>query len=403
MLGAEHEAIDWLILRDYQAIVFCVEHDRPVVDRYRCNTAVSVVSVESFLDVEAVIAAGARNNVRPDIFIACNEFAVTTAALLNEAFGLESRLPLATAIAGRDKSIQKTRWDEAGIPTAKHAVISRRDGEVLRFDAIESVAAPYVLKPVAGGGAQHVAICQTTADLERAIAQLPSEVSTAMVEEYQAGEEWHFDGVIVDGEVVHCNVSRYLTPLVETTLEGALTASVSYSPSTEPETCQAAYSLAQGAVAALGALTGTFHLEAFDTDGGFVAGELGWRPPGGLGSYASCETIGVSLWAAHVAVHLGREVDKNPISNGAVGFVCLPVQPGGVNTISDADIASWEGVEYVRQKIPVGQKMPKVAASPTSVAWALVRGESVEHCRSLILSAAAKTNELHRRSSANAP
>jgi biotin carboxylase len=71
------------------------------------------------------------------------EFAVTTAALLADHFGCPG-LPPSTMLRFRDKSLQKRRLREAGVPTSRCTVID----DIYDVSAVEPPDWPAVLKPI---------------------------------------------------------------------------------------------------------------------------------------------------------------------------------------------------------------------------------------------------------------
>lgn len=334
-----------------------------------------------------------------DVVLPCNELAVVTASFLNTVLGCTDRIGLHTAMAGRDKAVQKALWAEHGVPTARYVTLTNTPGSLQETrKALAPLSAPFVVKPPSLGGSVLVRGCATEADVFDTLNSEP-ELRHALVEERQEGDEWHFDGILVDGRIEHIMVSRYLAPLIETK-HGSTLRSVAYPMARYPELYAEAREFAGAAVDALGGRCGVFHLEVFGGPGAFTAGELAWRPAGVLAPQSAQYTIGINLWAAHARVLTGEDLPAPaPAGDGAVGFVCLPLKPGAKNGVTEEDIAALPGVRHVQMLLKPGQPMGEMHASTMGVAMVLIEGPNVEECARLIDQAVDLTRDLHDRKS----
>ncbi|MBC3840520.1 hypothetical protein GXW82_10535 [Streptacidiphilus sp. 4-A2] len=128
----------------------------------------------------------------------------------------------------------------------------------------------------------------------------------------------------------------------------------------------------------------------------FIAGELGWRPPGILASLSAQYTIGVNLWAAHARLLAGEDVPaEHPGSESVFGFACLPVKPGARNGVSRADIEEFPGVRHIQMRVGLGDTMGEIISSTAGVAMVLFEAPDMDSCEDLINSAVQQTYRLH--------
>ncbi|MFD9595833.1 acetyl-CoA carboxylase biotin carboxylase subunit family protein [Kitasatospora sp. NPDC059973] len=400
LLGAEQEAIEELARLGHTVTVLYVAHDRVVMEACR-----DLIAHRAFLPSfdrpelawAALIHLGVADQV--DVVVSGHEFAVTTAAILNDILGCRKPMDARVALAGRDKPLQKTLWQRHGVPTARFVVFPERPTSVAGFrDALGDLAPPYIVKPTADGGAHLVFRAETAEELFDRLTATP-ELDAFMVEEWQAGDEWHFDGVVVDGRIEIFMVSRDVNPCIEAK-NGNPFRSIALPPKAYPELYEEARAFAERCRSALGGRNTVFHLEVFGGPGRFVAGELAWRPAGGLVSISAQHTVGVSLWAAHALVHIDAPVPAPAFEpTGVMGFVCLPVKSGFRNGVTQEDLESLPGVRHVRMKAPVGEVMKELKTTSIAVAWALVEGDDVDHCAKRMDEAIRLVTELHEAKS----
>ena len=179
----------------------------------------------------------------------------------------------------RDKSRMKTVLAEAGLPCARHSLAGDAD-TARRFAA--DVGFPLVVKPPAGAGSVGTYRIDDEAALERFIAAHPHvEAHPALYEEFVAGEEYSFDSVCIDGEMVWHSVSHYRPPPL-VVLENPWIQWVVYLPrDISGEAFDPIRDAAERAVTTLGLHTGLSHMEWFRLSESRIAiSEVGARPPG---------------------------------------------------------------------------------------------------------------------------
>ena len=118
-----------------------------------------------------------------------------------------------TALNVREKSRMKSVLRSAGIPCARHQLVTRTE-EATSF--LAEVGLPMVAKPPAGAGAQATYRLDTTEDFAswlRAAQANPAEVW--LLEEFLTGREHSFDSVTIEGNTLWASISDYQPPPLE--------------------------------------------------------------------------------------------------------------------------------------------------------------------------------------------
>jgi phosphoribosylaminoimidazole carboxylase (NCAIR synthetase) len=184
-----------------------------------------------------------------------------------------------TADLFRDKSRMKIALQEAGLPVARHKLLtSTADGEAFAREA----GFPMVLKPPAGMGAKATFRVNDGASLRRSLEGMG--VSTqrpVLAEEFLQGQEYSFETVTLGGTPRMHSVSRYFPSCLEV-LENPWIQWACMLPRdiSGPE-FDGARAMGFGAIKALGLDTGVTHMEWFRRpDGSLAIGEIAQRPPG---------------------------------------------------------------------------------------------------------------------------
>ena len=198
-------------------------------------------------------------------------------AAIREAFGLPG-LNVEQSIAFRDKERMKQVLDEAGVRTPRHA---RASTEAECREAAERIGYPLIIKPIDGAGSADTHHLKDESEFDKAL-RLLRHVPEVSVEEYIDGEEYTFDTLCANGEILFHNVSWYRPkPLVMRQNAWISPISLTLKDTTVPE-IQMGVDLGREVISALGFESGITHMEWFRTpDGEAVFGEIGGRAPGG--------------------------------------------------------------------------------------------------------------------------
>ena len=267
-------------------------------------------------------------------------------ALVRERLGIAG-MDATTAENFRDKAQMKAVFDRAGIPCARHARVDSADAA---RHAQHDWRTPVVVKPLAGMGAKSTFRLDDADALERWLGQSPpSQAAPVLIEEFLTGQEYSFESVLVDGELVWHSICRYdPTPL--TVVENPwIQWSVVLPRRIDGDEFAAIRGVGVDAVRALGLSTGLSHLEWFRRpDGSIAISEVGARPPGAqiasLMSWAH-DTDMYAAWAGLVT-H-GSFVP--PERRFAVGAAYLRAQGSGraITSVTGIDRVSRRTHEMV--------------------------------------------------------
>ncbi|GJM22482.1 MAG: hypothetical protein DHS20C15_23970 [Planctomycetota bacterium] len=219
---------------------------------------------------------------------------VELTAQLREALGVPG-MGLEQATAFRDKEIMKQVLDGAGLRTPHHHRCNTTDQ--MRA-AAEDVGFPLIVKPIAGAGSADTYRVNDAAELDNVI-KLVGHVPEVSVEEFIEGEEFTFDTICANGEVLYYNIAWYRPrPLIARSLEWTSPQTMSLRDVDAPHLAPGK-ALGFNVLKALGFRDGYTHMEWFLTPRGeAVFGEIGARPPG-------ARTVDVMNHACDADFHAG--------------------------------------------------------------------------------------------------
>jgi biotin carboxylase len=153
-----------------------------------------------------------------DRIVALDDFDVELAAMLREYLCVPG-MGTTTARAFRDKLAMRTMARAAGIPcpdfvhVLNHAAVA---GWIARTQP------PWVLKPRSQAAAIGITKIHDAEALWRAIEALGDSQADYLLEQFTAGDVYHTDAIVFDGEPTFCVVSRYATPPMAVAHEGGI-------------------------------------------------------------------------------------------------------------------------------------------------------------------------------------
>ncbi len=240
-----------------------------------------VVTVKDGLDTKQLaraIEALRKKYGRPERILGILEPLQVQLAELRAHFEVPGTDPR-TADLFRDKARMKDALRAAGLPVARHKVLTTF-GEGQAF--AREVGYPIVLKPPAGMGAKATFRVTDDGALKGALESMRvSDASPMLAEEFLRGEEFSFETITTGGEVRFHSLSRYLPSCLEV-LENpwiqwccVLPRDIGGAEWNEPKR------IGHAAVKALGLDDGFTHMEWFRRqDGSLAIGEIAQRPPG---------------------------------------------------------------------------------------------------------------------------
>ena len=199
-------------------------------------------------------------------------------AQVREALGIQG-MDVQTALNVRDKARMKTVLRAAGVPCARHQLVTAPE-EAVAF--ANEVGFPLVAKPPAGAGAQATYRLDDATALSSWLAAIPPHPDApGLLEEFLVGEEHTFDSITVGGQTVFSSVSDYLPPPLEVLRNPWIQWTVLLPREMSDPAYDGIWTVGPAALRALGVRDALTHMEWFRRPDGSVAiSEVGARPPG---------------------------------------------------------------------------------------------------------------------------
>ncbi|MBV9095334.1 MAG: ATP-grasp domain-containing protein [Streptosporangiaceae bacterium] len=236
---------------------------------------VQVGSLASEDHVVATVAELARQ-VRIDQLQCLWEPYMVLAARLREGLGLPG-LTVAQTLPFRDKEQMKQLLDAAGVRTPRHHAARTVAGV---WAAAEQTGYPLIVKPVDGAGSADTYRADSAAELD-AILPMVRHVPQVSVEEFIDGEEFTYDTICADGQVLVENICQYHPRPLATKMHEWISPITMALRDLDDPGLQGGRELGAAVLAVLGFRDGFTHMEWYrKADGEVVFGEIGARPPG---------------------------------------------------------------------------------------------------------------------------
>jgi len=254
--------------------------------------------------------AGLARHARFELVECLWEPYMLLAARIREAFGLPG-MTVEQTVPFRDKERMKQVIDAAGIRTPRHASTTTVAGV---WQAAEWIGFPIIVKPIAGAGSADTYRVDSAAELNEVLPLL-RHVPEVSVEEFVDAEEFTYDTVCADGEVLFEHMLWYRPrPLQMRTHEWISPTCISLRDLSPPD-LQGGRQMGLEVLSALGFRSGFTHMEWYrKADGEVVFGEIGGRPPGArvvdLMNYATDGDLYVGWAEAVVEGGLSQPLDR---------------------------------------------------------------------------------------------
>lgn len=291
----------------------------------KARMALSAYYQVSFSRPESVIetAAAISRQVRIDRVESLWEPLMILAAQVREALGIAGMTQLET-IPFRDKEAMKQVLDSAGIRTPHHYSAKTMGGI---WDALEKVGYPAIIKPISGAGSIDTHRVDGPSDVE-AIAPSLRHIEEVSIEEFVDGEEFTFDTICANGNVLFYNICWYRPrPLLGKTNEWVSQQTLALR---NPDVAELASGKQMGVqvLKAMNFRDGFTHMEWYlKSDGEAVFGEIGARPPGGrtVDAMNFASDVDLFLCWAEATVHgqlsepLDRQFNAVTVFKRAIG------------------------------------------------------------------------------------
>ncbi len=227
-------------------------------------------------DHVAAIARDLGGQVRIDRVECLWEPYMILAARLREELGLPG-LTVAQTEPFRDKERMKQLLDAAGLRTPWH-VAAQTVADV--WAAAERVGFPLIVKPIAGAGSADTYRADSVAELDAILPNL-RHVPRVSVEEFIDAEEFTFDTICADGQVLFENICQYHPRPLLTKMHEWISPITLALRDLDAPGLQGGRELGAAVLRVLGFRDGFTHMEWYrKADGEVVFGEIGARPPG---------------------------------------------------------------------------------------------------------------------------
>jgi formate-dependent phosphoribosylglycinamide formyltransferase (GAR transformylase) len=227
-------------------------------------------------DHVAAIARELAGQVRIDRVECLWEPYMILAARLREGLGLPG-LTVAQTEPFRDKERMKQLLDAAGLRTPWH-VAAQTVADV--WAAAERVGFPLIVKPIAGAGSADTYRADSVAELDAILPNL-RHVPEVSVEEFIDAEEFTYDTICADGQVLFENICQYHPRPLLTKMHEWISPITLALRGLDAPGLQGGRELGAAVLRVLGFRDGFTHMEWYrKADGEVVFGEIGARPPG---------------------------------------------------------------------------------------------------------------------------
>ena len=258
----------------------------------------------------------------------------------------------ATAVNFRDKDQMKTVLRAAGVPCARHRLVSSA-AEAADFAA--DVGFPLVVKPPAGAGAKSTFRLDDRGNLESWLQAAPPDPDRpALMEEFLTGEEGSYDSVMIGGQIVWDSISSYLPTPLEVLRNPWIQWVVLLPRDIEGPEYAGIRQVAPVALRALGLDTGLTHMEWFRRpDGSVAVSEVGARPPGAQITSMLCYAHDFDLYRGWAQLMVDGTFPP-PARQWSTGTVYLRGQGAGqVVAVNGLDrLPSWVSELVVDSRLP---------------------------------------------------
>lgn len=243
---------------------------------------------------------------RIDRVIALDDFDVEKAAYLREEFRIPG-MGQTTARHFRDKLAMRFKAAEAGVPVPAFSSLFH-DEDVNHF--ARTVPAPWVVKPRGEASATGIRKAHSAEELWKIVHGLGEKRHHYLVEQFRPGDVYHVDSLSVDGELVFCQVSKYLSTPMEVAHGGGIFRSITCTYGGEEH--QGLQALTAQVMNAFGMRFSAAHTEFIRSpEGEYFFLETASRVGGAHLAEMVDSATGVNLWAewARVETAMARHTD----------------------------------------------------------------------------------------------
>lgn len=295
---------------------------------------------------------------RVDRCFAAYEQAQVPLAIVRERLGIPGMSSHA-ALRFRDKALMKDTLRDAGIPVARHAVITTRH-DAQHF--VERVGFPVVVKPPAGAGARATWRIGSPPELQALFNEFPPSTDQHLLaEEFLRGREHSLETITIGGRAVWHSITSYAPTPLDVVENPWIQWTVLLPRDVDDARWNDIRDTGARALTALGMDTGLSHCEWFRRDdGSVVISEIAARPPGAQITTMISRATDIDFIRAWMRLMIFGEFDV-PERRYAVGTAYLRGQGSGrVRAVQGLDI-----VERELGALVCDVRLPTIGQEPT--------------------------------------
>lgn len=260
----------------------------------------------------------------------------------------------------RDKARMKDKLRAAGLPCARHQLVTR-DAEAWAF--VDAVGYPVVVKPPAGAAAQTTFRAEGPHDFRQALHAIAPDINrAALIEEFITGDEYSFDTFSVNGQARWHSLTHYFPNPLEVMRTPWMQWCVLVPREIDAPQYDDIRQVAFRALEVLGMENGMSHMEWFRRrDGRVVISEVGARPPGAQFTTLISRAHDFDCVAAWARLMVLGEFTPPPARLYACGAAYLRGQgQGRVRAIH-----GWEQAQHELGHLVTDVKLPTPGQAPS--------------------------------------
>jgi biotin carboxylase len=237
-----------------------------------------------------------------DCIVALDDYDVETAAALREHLRLPG-LGISAAKLFRDKLAMRVRARQANIPVPEFVHVLHH-GQLADFMA--RVSPPWVLKPRGEAGSMGIRKVDHADEVWSQVETLGDRQSYFLLEQFVAGNVYHVDSIVWDGEIVFAVPHRYGLPPMTVYQGGGV-----FVTSTLPqggEEHAALLAINRAVLGALGMQRGVTHAEFIrsEADGSFYFLEVAARVGGAGVDMVVEQATGINPWTEWAKLEIAQ-------------------------------------------------------------------------------------------------
>jgi biotin carboxylase len=259
----------------------------------------------------------------------------------------------------RDKARMKSLLREAGLPCARHSLVTE-PADAAAF--VREIGFPLIVKPPAGAGAQATTKVENLGALHAAVdAASPAPDRPVLLEEYVTGDEHSFETVSIGGRAVWHSLTHYYPSPLEVLRNPWIQWCLILPREVEEPQYDDIRRAAFRVLEVLGMQTGLSHMEWFRRPDGTIAiSEVAARPPGAQIMTVVSRAHDFDFVAAWARLMVFEEFAAPP-RRYAVGAAYLRGQGSG-------RVKAIHGLDQVQHEIGslvVDARLPTAGQTPT--------------------------------------